>query len=131
MRQWAIVSLCVILGACAARAPEVRARLGQEFVGQNVDALVLRWGPPTSTFRLNSGQGSYVWQLATETSVNVNNAGSGSAKTYACKVTVVTSPTGIIQQLDTEDYRAGDGILSMVGVYGSMCGERLNMKPQT
>jgi hypothetical protein len=78
---------------------------------------------------MNSGQMSYVWQLATEMSVNVDR-GSGTAKNYACRVNVVASPTGVIQQLDTEDYRAGDGILSVVGATGSMCGERLKMKPQ-
>jgi hypothetical protein len=56
--------------------------------------------------------------------------GYGSAKTYACKVTVIASPTGIVTQLNTEDYTAGQGILGMVGAYGSMCGQRLGMKPQ-
>ncbi|WP_407155145.1 hypothetical protein [Bradyrhizobium sp. STM 3557] len=45
-------------------APKVRARLGQEYIGKNVDTLVMQWGPPTSTFRMNSGEGSYVWQLS-------------------------------------------------------------------
>jgi hypothetical protein len=45
-------------------------------------------------------------------------------------ISVIAAPTGIIQQLDTEDPKAGFGILGMVGAYGSMCGERLGMKPQ-
>jgi hypothetical protein len=45
-------------------------------------------------------------------------------------VNVIASPTGVIEQLDTEDYKAGTGILSAVGALGSMCGERLKMKPQ-
>lgn len=56
--------------------------------------------------------------------------GSGSARTNACKVNVVASPTGEIQQLDTEGSRAGDGILSMVGTTGGICGVRLKVKPQ-
>jgi hypothetical protein len=131
MRILSAVLLCAALGGCAANAPEVRARLGQDYLGKNVDVLVMRWGPPTSTFRMNSGQNSYLWQLAAETSVSLDKSGSGSAKTYACRVTVIASPAGVIQQLDTEDYRAGDGILSVVGAYGSICGERLGMKPQT
>lgn len=123
------LAIGAVLGGCAASAPEVKARLGQEYVGKNVDSLVVQWGPPTTTFKMNSGQTSYVWQLATETTVNLDR-GSGIAKTYACRVNVIASPTGIIQQLDTEDYRAGDGILSVVGATGSMCGERLKMKPQ-
>lgn len=129
MRTLGIIALCIALAGCAASAPEVKARLGQEYIGKNVDTLVVQWGPPTSTFRMNNGQTSYVWQLATEMSVSVDR-GSGSAKTYACKVNVIASPTGVVQQLDTEDYRAGEGILSMVGATGSMCGERLKMKPQ-
>jgi L-lactate dehydrogenase (cytochrome) len=39
-------------------------------------------------------------------------------------------PTGIIQQLDTEDQNAGVGVPGLLGVYGSMCGQRLGMKPQ-
>jgi len=130
MRLFGVVAMCAVLGACAASAPEVRARLGQEYVGKNVDTLVMKWGPPTSSFRMNSGQSSYVWQLATEMGVSIDKNGNGSARTYACKVSVVTSPAGLIEQLNTEDANAGDGLLGVVGAYGSMCGERLGMKPQ-
>jgi hypothetical protein len=122
-----MLALCAVLAGCAASAPEVRARLGQEYIGKNVDVLVVKWGPPTNTFKLNSGQSSYVWQLASETDVNFNN---GVAKTYACKVSVIASPAGVITQLDTEDAKAGAGILMTIGATGSICGERLGMKPQ-
>ncbi|WP_316228646.1 hypothetical protein [Bradyrhizobium sp. SZCCHNR1045] len=79
---------------------------------------------------MNSGQSSYVWQIASETSVSMDKNGNGSAKTFACKVSVIASPTAIIEQLNTEDPNAGDGLLGVVGAYGSMCGERLGMKPQ-
>ncbi|MGJ5182062.1 hypothetical protein ACQR16_35540 [Bradyrhizobium oligotrophicum] len=130
MRLLDVVAICAVLGGCAASAPEVRARLGQEYIGKNVDALVMKWGPPTSSFRMNSGQSSYVWQLATEMGVSMDRNGNGSAKTYACKVNVVASPTGVIEQLNTEDANAGNGLLGMAGVYGSMCADRLGMKPQ-
>lgn len=129
MRAFGIAALCIGLAGCAASAPEVKARLGQEYIGKNVDTLVVQWGPPTTTFKMNSGQTSYVWQLATETTVDLDR-GSGLAKNYACRVNVVASRTGVVEQLDTEDYKAGVGILSMVGATGSMCGERLKMKPQ-
>ena len=41
--------------------------LGQEYISKNVDALVVQWGPPSSTFKFNSGGSSYVWQLAAVT----------------------------------------------------------------
>lgn len=133
MRSLGAVALFAVLSGCAASAPEVRARLGQEHVGKNVDSLVVQWGPPTSMFRMNSGQGSYVWQLSSVTDITVNRGG-GSASTYGCKVSVVASPTGIITQLDTEDFNPGGsgliGLAGVMGAYGSMCGQRLGMKPQ-
>jgi hypothetical protein len=133
MRILGIVALSAMLGACAASAPEVRARLGQEFIGKNVDALVVQWGPPTSMFKMNSGQTSYVWQLSAVTDIAISQ-GRGSAATYVCKVSVIASPTGIVSQLDTEDYNQGGsgliGLAGALGARGSMCGDRLGMKPQ-
>jgi hypothetical protein len=126
MRLLGMMALCATLGGCAASAPEVRARLGEEYIGKNIDMLVMKWGPPSSSFRMTDGRSSNVWQLSSETAVYNN----GVAKTYTCRVSVIAAPTGIIQQLDTEDPKAGYGILSMVGAYGSMCAERLGMKPQ-
>jgi hypothetical protein len=97
---------------------------------KNVDALVVQWGQPTNMFKMNSGQSSYVWQLSATTDIAMNR-GYGSATTYACKVSVIASPTGVVTQLDTDDYNAGGGIIGTLGGYGSMCGQRLGMKPQT
>jgi len=133
MRIVGVVALCGALGGCAASAPEVRTRLGQEYIGKNADTLVLQWGPPTSMFRLNSGQTSYVWQLSSVTDITIRN-GSGTASTSGCKVSVIASPTGVITQLDTEDNNPGGsgliGLAGVLGAYGSMCGQRLGMKPQ-
>jgi hypothetical protein len=133
MRILAVIAFFALLGGCAASAPEVRARLGQEYIGKNVDALVVQWGPPTSMFRMNNGQASYVWQLSAVTDIAMDQ-GRGSASTYGCKVSVIASPTGAITQLNTEDYNpSGAGLLGLagaLGAYGSMCGQRLGMKPQ-
>jgi hypothetical protein len=129
MRLLGVVVLCTALGGCAASKQEVVTRLGQEYIGQNVDALVVRLGPPTSTFKMNSGQGSYIWQLSAVTDI-ATDRGYGTASTRYCKVSVIASPTGVIQQLDTEDQNAGAGVPGLLGVYGSMCGQRLGMKPQ-
>jgi len=129
MRFLGVMALCAMLGGCAASKQEVVARLGQEYIGQNVDALVVRFGPPTSTFKMNSGQSSYIWQLSAVTDIAMDK-GYGTASSRYCKVSVITSPTGVIQQLDTEDQNAGGGVPGLLGVYGSMCGQRLGMKPQ-
>jgi hypothetical protein len=130
MKIWAVVALCAALGGCAASRQEVVAQLGQEFIGQNVDALVVQWGPPASTFKMNSGDTAYVWQLGNQTDL-VADHGSGFASTRFCKVNVVASPKGIVTQLNTEDSNAGGGIIGAVGGWGSICGNRLGLKHQS
>jgi hypothetical protein len=130
MRILGIVALCAALGGCAASKQEVVTRLGDQYVGQNVDTLVVQFGPPTSVFKMNSGQNSYIWQLSAVTDI-ATDRGYGTASTRFCKVSVIASSTGIVQQLNTEDQNAGIGVPGLLGVYGSMCGQRLGMKPQT
>lgn len=114
-----------LLAGCAAGRQEVVARLGAEYIGQNADALVMKFGPPTSSFKMSSGGSSYVWQLSAVTDINTDR-GSGTASTRYCKVSVITSPTGIVTDLQTED-SAGTGYIISVG---SMCGQRLGMRRQ-
>lgn len=104
-------------------------KLGDQYIGQNIDRLVVQFGPPTSTFKMNSGQSSYVWQLSAVTDIETDR-GWGTASTRYCKVSVITSPTGVVQQLNTEDSNAGYGLGGAVGMYGSICGQRLGMRPQ-
>ena len=133
MRIFSVLVLAATLTGCFAGGQEVRARLGQEYIGKNVDALVVQWGPPSSTFKMNSGGSSYVWQLSAVTEIAMDR-GYGTASTSGCKVSVITSPTGIVTQLDTEDYNPGGtgliGLAGAMGAYGSMCGHRLGMKSQ-
>jgi hypothetical protein len=129
MRILAFVALCATLAGCAASRQEVVARLGDQFIGQNVDMIVVQFGPPTSSFKMNSGQTSYIWQLTAETDIRTDR-GWGTATTRFCKVSVIASPTGVVQQLNTEDSNAGMGLPQAMGVYGSICGQRLGMRPQ-
>jgi hypothetical protein len=85
---------------------------------------------------MNSGEGSYVWQLSAVTDISMSNNGTGSAATYACKVSVISSPTGIVTQLNTEDYNPGGGsgllgLAGAMGAYGSMCAQRLGIQRQS
>jgi ABC-type sulfate transport system substrate-binding protein len=129
LRLAAAILCCVGVAGCAASREEVAARLGAEYVGKNVDTLVAKFGPPTSMFKTYSGQTSYQWQFSNQTNIAVNQ-GFGCASTQYCKVSVIASPTGVVSQLDTEDSNAGIGISQAVGVYGSMCANRLGMRPQ-
>jgi hypothetical protein len=130
MRILGIVVLCAALGGCAASREEVSVRLGERFIGQNVDALVVDFGPPASTFKMNSGDTSYIWQLGNQTDINTYR-GSGTASTLFCKVSVIASKAGIVTQLNTEDSNAGAGIGGAVGMYGSICANRLGIQRRT
>jgi hypothetical protein len=130
MRVLGIVALSVALAGCAASRQEVATRLGDQFIGQNVDSLVVQFGPPTSTFKMNSGQSSYVWQLTSVTDI-AGDSGYAQAQSRFCKVSVIASPAGIVTQLNTEDSNAGAGIYAAIGAFGSICARRLGMKPQT
>ncbi|MET4274283.1 MULTISPECIES: hypothetical protein [unclassified Bradyrhizobium] len=134
MRSLGIALLCVGLGGCYATGADVRAKLGQDYVGKNVDALVVRWGPPASTFKMNSGEIAHSWQLASGSSFSVSRDGrdsaSGSSQGYACKVNVVASPSGTIKSLDTEDKDNSlyYGPIPTGVQLGSVCAEQLGMK---
>jgi len=135
------MSLRAILGAfllagCAATQQQVAAKLGDQYVGKNVDALVVQFGPPVSQFKMNSGDIAYVWQLTSVTSINVDSdryGSSGTAKTHFCKVSVIASPAGIVSRLSTEDSSGTGGILGAAGVdiYGSVCARHLGMKRES
>jgi hypothetical protein len=120
-----VVSLCVLLSGCFATTQQVATRPGDQYIGQNVDTLVVSWGPPKTTFRMNSGAMSYQWELSSLTGFNVNRDGSGSASTLHCKITVVTTPIDVITKLDTEDHQA------IIPVAGSMCAQRLRIQQRT
>ena len=51
VRFLGILALVSVLAGCAASRQEVVARLGDQYIGQNVDALVVKFGPPTSMFK--------------------------------------------------------------------------------
>src|SRR5262249_10821171 len=108
-----IVSL--LLAGCTASRQQVAEGLGQKYVGQNVDALVGRFGPPASTFKMNSGDTSYVWQLGDQTSIQRWSSATATTNTEFCKITVIASPTGTVKQLNTEDPNIYVGMSRAVG----------------
>jgi hypothetical protein len=127
MRILGLAALCLALAACAASRQEVVTRLGEHYIGQNVDALVIDFGPPANTFKMNSGDTSYIWQLGNQTNMVASND-SGIASTRFCKVSAIANKTGVITQLNTEDSNAGGGLGGMVGMYGSICANRLGIQ---
>jgi hypothetical protein len=130
MRILAIVVLCATLSGCAASKQEVATRLGDQYVGQNVDTMVVKFGPPANTFKMNSGDTSYIWQLGNQTNI-VTDRGVGTASTQFCKVSVIANKNGIVTQLNTEDANAGGGLYAVTGMLGSICANRLGIERQS
>lgn len=124
----AAVLAVAVLAGCAATRQEVSDKLGSRFLGKSVDTLVSEFGPPTSAFKMNSGETAYVWQLSAVTNINTSE-GSGTAKTNYCKVSVISSPNGLVTKLTTEDSSGTGGILGLAGVdiHGSICARHLGM----
>jgi hypothetical protein len=110
------------LTACAATPQEVRQELGQQYIGKSADDLVLAFGPPASTFKMNSGEIAYAWQLSAVTDMHIYER-SGTAETSFCKVNVVANAQGIVTRLSTEDSARG-----VLGLGGSVCSRRLGMQ---
>ena len=121
----------VPLAGCASTKQEVSGNLGNRFLRKTVVSLVSEFGPPASAFRMNSGETAYVWQLSAVTNINTDR-GSGTAKTNYCKVSVISSLTGIVTKFTTEDSSGTGGILGLAGVdiYGSICARHLGMQRQ-
>jgi hypothetical protein len=147
MRVLKIVALCAALGGCGALQQEVvAARPNEQFVGQKVESLAARFGPPAQSKRMDDGQAFYLWQLNDAT----NAAGdhgvfSGSGGLYGdgrtpgyisfdprfCKLSVMASPEGIITQFTAEDLNGTGAPTVTIGIGKSICAERLGTKSRT
>jgi hypothetical protein len=125
MRGLYVGALCLFLGGCYASSQEVRAKLGDEYVGKSVDSLVIQFGPPTSQFKMSTGETSYLWQLSSNTNIDLTRdkyGSSGTATTKFCKLSVIASPNGMVTKLATEDGSVGrTEAIGNFDVYGSVC----------
>ncbi len=132
MRILGILAICIALGGCYATSQEVRAKLGDEYIGKSVDALVVKFGPPAAQFKMSSGETSYLWQLSSVTNIEVDRdrfGSSGSATTKFCKINVIASPAGVVTKLNTEDSSAGRReAIGNIDFYGSVCANHLGIR---
>jgi hypothetical protein len=148
MRILEIVAICVALAGCAGSPQRAAStsQYGNQFVGKDVDALVAQIGRPTSSKRMDDGQGSYVWELgptkASGSDQRVQTAdgglyGDGYTPGYItddprlCKVSATTSPEGIVTQLNAEDSNGTGAPSVTLGFNQSICAQRFGTKPRT
>ena len=132
MRFLYVCALCLFLGGCYATSQEVRAKLGDEYIGKSVDTMVLQFGPPTSQFKMSTGETSYLWQLSSFTNIDLERdryGSSGSATTKFCKISVIASPAGMVTKLTTEDSSRGrTEAIGNMDIYGSVCANHLGIR---
>jgi hypothetical protein len=148
MRILEIVAICVALAGCAGSPQRAAStsQYGNQFVGKDVDALVAQIGRPTSSKRMDDGQGSYVWEIgptkASGSDQRVQTAdgglyGDGYTPGYItddprlCKVSATTSPEGIVTQLNAEDSNGTGAPSVTLGFNQSICAQRFGTKPRT
>lgn len=117
--RFAIILVAIGLSGCFATMQQVAGSLSNTYVGQNVDLMVTRFGPPATSFKMNSGETAYMWQLSALTDIDTYR-GIGTAQTFFCKIDVVASAAGIVTKLTTEDARDGFD--------ESLCAKRLDME---
>jgi hypothetical protein len=147
MRILGIVALCVALGGCWTSGQEVTPsnRAGDQFVGQNVDAVVARFGKPVSRKKMDNDQMTYVWELAAADLPGNQQADTGHGGLYGdghnpgsmsddprfCKLTVTTSPEGIVTQSTAEESNGTGAPAMTLGLIGGVCAQRLASRPRT
>jgi hypothetical protein len=98
----AAILLAVLLSGCAATKAQVTSALGDKYSGKSVDALVLEFGPPKSSFQMASGETAYQWELTNRTNIDTNQYG-GSARTFYCRVRAIVGHDSIVRSVSTED----------------------------
>jgi hypothetical protein len=142
MRSATIVLICAALGGCWTSGQDVATprQSGGQFVGQNVEAVVARFGKPTSRKKLDNDQMAYFWQLDAGTASSGNQRtltgqgglyGDGRTPGYMsddprfCKLSVTTSPEGVVTQFSAEDLNGTGAPTFSLGINGSVCAQRL------
>jgi hypothetical protein len=147
MRILTIVALCIALGGCwtSGQQAATTTRPGDQFVGQNVDAVVGRFGKPAGRKKLDNDQMTYFWELPATDLPGNQRSYSGDAGLYGdgrtpgamsddvrlCKLSVITSPEGIVTQFNAEDQNSTGAPTMTLGLVGGVCAQRLQMKPQS
>ena len=128
MRALGIVVLSTALAGCAASRQEVAAKLGDQFIGQNVDMMVAQFGPPATVFKMNSGGVSYQWQLAGGADIVGGNGVALASQRY-CKVNVITDRSNKVVDLKTDDTGSNTSYGYFM-VNESLCAKRFGMKKE-
>ena len=142
MRILKIMGLCAVLGGCWTSGQDVAtsARYGDEFVGKNVDAVVAKLGKPRGRKKMDGDQVTYFWEFAAGDLPANQKSYTGQGGLYGdgqtpgamsedlriCRVSVVTSPEGIVTQFSAEDSNGTNARMAL-GSAGGFCSQKLQL----
>jgi hypothetical protein len=147
MRVLGIVALCAALGGCwtSGREAATSNRAGDQFVGQNVEAVAARFGKPTGRKKMDNDQMMYVWELAAADLPRNQKTQAGDGGLYGdghtpgsmsddprfCKLTVIASPEGIVTQFNAEESNGTGAPAMTLGLSDGVCAQRVEKRPRT
>lgn len=134
------IALSITLGGCWTSGQTATPARSDQFVGQNVDAVVSRFGQPTGRKKTDNDQMLYVWELPSLDWSGNKKTHSGSGGLYgdgqtpgymsddsrSCKLSVTTSPEGIVTQVSAEDSNGTGAPTMTLGFAGGVCAQRLS-----
>jgi hypothetical protein len=140
MRALRVAILCTALGGCWTSGQTVTSARSEQFVGQNVQVVATRFGQPAGRKKLDNDQMLYVWELPSLDWSGNKKTYSGDGGLYGdgqtpghmsddprmCKLSVTTSPEGIVTQVDAEDSNGTGAPARTLGFSGSVCAQRLS-----
>jgi hypothetical protein len=70
-----ILTLMVTLNSCFVSSPKEIKKGMDPWIGKDINSLILKWGTPTSTFKLPSGKfTNYTWDYSSIVSSTVPNS---------------------------------------------------------
>lgn len=112
MKRILAVSLAALLLSACTTTEQANTALATRFAGQTADSFFLRYGPPTSSYRMNDGRMMYLWverqrNFSTPSTSTVNVIGNtafvnttpGSNIEVQCQVRLVVNQAGVIDQI--------------------------------
>jgi hypothetical protein len=140
MRTLPAVVLCIALSGCWTSGQTVGSTRWDQFVGQNVQSVATRFGQPTGRKRMDNDQMLYVWELPPLDGSGNKKTQSGAGGLYGdgqtpgymsddprlCKLSVTTSPEGVVTQVDAQDLNGTGAPTMTMGLSGSVCAQRLS-----
>lgn len=94
----------MLLSGCATQE-KYQSALDRHWVGAKVDALVIAWGPPTATYKLQGGGAVMEWSEDRGSS-SITTASTPtlltSSVSYSCRIKVHSSEEGVVKSIGLE-----------------------------